>query len=138
MIQSRGVPVRVAVLAVAVTVALAVAVAAIGFGAEAARGAVVGGLVGAAFAAAGPWIIEPLVRDNPGAALPAALVLFLGKGMIVVAVLLLLARWESAQDWLSVRAVALTMLAVVLVALNLQLLDFRNRRVPTYDLGDDD
>ncbi|MEV7397044.1 hypothetical protein [Aeromicrobium sp. NPDC092404] len=138
MIESRGVPARVAAVVVVVSVAIAVAVAAIGFGAEAGRGAAVGGLVGAVFVATGPWILEPLIRSNPSAALPAAMVLFIGKGMVVVAVLLLLARSDSAQDWLSVRAVALSMLAVVLVALNLQLVDFRNRRVPTYDLGDND
>ena len=132
--ESRGVSRRAAVLAVAAVVVAAVVVAALVGGAVAVRGVLVGGVLGAAFVAAGPWLIEPIVRSSPSAAVPAAVALFIGKAMVAVAVLLVIDGSEAATDWLSLRALVLTLVAVVVVAINLQLVDFLNRRSLTYDL----
>lgn len=134
--EPGGVSRTAAVTAVAAVVVVAVVVAAVLDGWFAARGAVVGGLLGAAFVSAGPWMLKPLIRDNPTAAMPAAVALFLGKAIVAAGVLFAIDSSASITDWLSIRALVFTLVAVVLVSLNLQILDFANRRTLTYDLDE--
>jgi ATP synthase protein I len=118
------------------------AVAAAGFGLarglEGVLGAGLGGAVVVVFLGSTPVILTPLVRRSAAMSLPVALT-FLGvKSVAALVVLALLLDVGGLADRIDFMAFGITAIAASLAWTFLQLVAFRNERVPTYDLGNKD
>ncbi|MET0821887.1 MAG: hypothetical protein ABWY58_13050 [Aeromicrobium sp.] len=128
---------RVLLPVVAVT-----AVAAAGFGVarglDGVLGALLGGAVVVVFLGSTPVVLTPLVRRSAAMSLPVALT-FLGvKSVAALVVLALLFDVGGLADRIDFMAFGITAIAASLSWTILQLVAFRNERVPTYDLGNKD
>ena len=118
------------------------AVAAAGFGAakglDGVLGALLGGVVVIVFLGSTPVVLTPLVRRSAAMSLPVALT-FLGvKSVAALVVLALLFDVGGLADRIDFMAFGITAIAASLSWTMLQLVAFRNERVPTYDLGNKD
>ena len=128
---------RVLLPVVAVT-----AVAAAGFGVarglDGVLGALLGGVVVVVFLGSTPVVLTPLVRRSAAMSLPVALT-FLGvKSVAALVVLALLFDVGGLADRIDFLAFGIAAIAASLSWTILQLVAFRNERVPTYDLGNKD
>ena len=128
---------RVLLPVVAVT-----AVAAAGFGVarglDGVLGALLGGAVVVVFLGSTPVVLTPLVRRSAAMSLPVALT-FLGvKSVAALVVLALLLDVGGLADRIDFMAFGIAAIAASLSWTILQLVAFRNERVPTYDLGNKD
>lgn len=115
------------------------AVAAVGFGLAKGSAGVYGSLLGGAvailFLGSTPVILTPLVRRSAAASLPVALT-FLGvKSIAALIVLALLFDIGGLADSIDFFAFGIAAVAASLGWSILQIVAFRNERVPTYDLG---
>ena len=118
------------------------AVAAVGFGVahglDGVLGALLGGVVVIVFLGSTPVVLTPLVRRSAAMSLPVALT-FLGvKSVAALVVLALLFDVGGLADRVDFMAFGITAIAASLSWTILQLVAFRNERVPTYDLGNKD
>jgi len=85
-----------------------------------------------------PVVLTPLVRRSAAMSLPVALT-FLGvKSVAALVVLALLFDVGGLADRIDFMAFGITAIAASLSWTILQLVAFRNERVPTYDLGNKD
>ena len=128
---------RVLLPVVAVTAA-----AAAGFGVarglDGVLGALLGGAVVVVFLGSTPVVLTPLVRRSAAMSLPVALT-FLGvKSVAALVVLALLFDVGGLADRIDFMAFGIAAIAASLSWTILQLVAFRNERVPTYDLGNKD
>ncbi|KAA1373732.1 hypothetical protein [Aeromicrobium fastidiosum] len=129
-----GVAQRVLLPVVGITLVVAV-----GFGLAQGAGGVYGALLGGAvailFLGSTPVILTPLVRRSAAASLPVALT-FLGvKSIAALIVLALLFDIGGLADSIDFLAFGIAAVAASLGWSILQVVAFRNERVPTYDLG---
>ena len=112
---------------------------AVGFGlargADGVYGALLGGAVAILFLGSTPVILTPLVRRSAAASLPVALT-FLGvKSIAALIVLALLFDIGGVADSIDFFVFGMAAIAASLGWTILQIVAFRNERVPTYDLG---
>lgn len=127
---------RRTVLAILLALSAAVVVAsAVAAGGRGAAGAALGAGAGLAFVLAGPWLLEPVMRRSPGAALPAALGLYTVKAVAALVLLAAFIELDRLSDALAPPALAAGLLVVALTWTALQIQGFVRGRVPTYDLG---
>ena len=104
-------------------------------GADGTYGALLGGAVVILFLGSTPIILTPLVRRSPAMSLPVALT-FLGvKSIAALIVLALLFDIGGLADSIDFLAFGIAAVAASLGWSILQIVAFRNERVPTYDLG---
>ena len=122
---------------VAVTAAAATAFG-VAAGLDGVYGALLGGVVVILFLGSTPVVLTPLVRRSAAMSLPVALT-FLGvKSVAALVVLALLFDVGGLADRIDFMAFGITAIAASLAWTILQLVAFRNERVPTYDLGNKD
>lgn len=120
--------------AAAVTL-VGVIIASVVVGLDGAIGAVVGGVVVAAFLGSTPLLLTPVVRASTVLAPVAALGFFTIKAVVVVALLALLFDVGGAADHVDRASLGLTAMAVSLTWTVAHTVAFRRDRTPTYDLG---
>jgi ATP synthase protein I len=118
------------------------AVAAVGFGLAEGTAGVYGALLGGAvvilFLGSTPVILTPLVRRSAAMSLPVALT-FLGvKSVAALVVLALLFDVGGLADRIDFLAFGITAIAASLSWTILQIVAYRNERVPTYDLSNNE
>lgn len=99
-------------------------------------GGLLGGLVVAVFLGSTPVVMNPVARTSPVLSLPAAVLFFLVKAFVAMAVLVLLLDVGGVAQHVDRRSLGLVAVACSLVWTALAARAFRRRRVPTYDLGD--
>lgn len=117
-------------------VALVTAAAATLSGADGAAGAAFGGVAGLVFVLSGPWLLEPVVRRSPAAALPAAVGLYTVKAVAAIVLLAAVVEVDSVGRRLDPAGIASALVAVAVVWTGLQIWGWQRGRVPTYDLDD--
>lgn len=122
---------------VAVTIAAAV-VAGIVSGLEGILGALLAGVVVIGFLGSTPLVLTPVVRASALLSLPAALGFFAIKSIAVLVVLLLLFDVGGVGDRIDATAFGITAVVASLTWTVLQVVAYRNQRVPTYDLGNEE
>jgi ATP synthase protein I len=118
------------------------ALAALAFGVADGQGGVIGALLGGAvvivFLGSTPVILTPLVRRSAAMSLPVALT-FLGiKSLAALILLALLFDVGGLADRIDFMAFGMTVIAATLAWTILQVVAYRNERVPTYDLSNND
>ncbi|MFC5678076.1 hypothetical protein [Aeromicrobium endophyticum] len=129
---------RRVVLPVAGVTALAAASFGAAQGLDGVVGALLGGAVVIVFLGSTPVVLTPLVRRSAAMSLPVALT-FLGvKSVAALVVLALLFDVGGLAGRIDFMAFGITAIAASLAWTILQLVAFRNERVPTYDLGNKD
>lgn len=120
----------------AVVTAVCAVVAALLAGGAGALGAVLGGLVVVLFLGSTPVVLEPLVAASPQLSLGVAVAFFGTKTVAATLALLLLFDVGGIADSVDAASFGLTAALVSVVWTVLQIVAYRNHRVPTYDLGD--
>lgn len=95
-------------------------------------GAVAGGVLGYAFFASTPAVMEPVTRRSPAGSMPVALGLYLVKVLVALVLLALLFNGSA----LSPAALGSTVLAVSVVCTTVTILVYRRSRIPTYRLDE--
>lgn len=125
----------IAIPTAVVTVVCAV-VAAFFAGGAGAVGAALGGLVVVLFLGSTPVILEPLVAASPQLSLGVAVAFFGTKTVAATIALLLLFDVGGIAGSVDAASFGLTAALVSVVWTVLQIVAYRNHRVPTYDLGD--
>lgn len=130
--------IRSVVLPILAVTAICVVVAAFLGGGDSAVGALVGGLLVAVFLSSNTSILETTTKANPQMALLVALTLFTGKVAIMMVLLAVFLNSDTIADHVNAQALGLTLLATSLVSTTLQIVAYRNRRLPTYDLGNNE
>ncbi|REK68998.1 hypothetical protein DX116_19285 [Aeromicrobium endophyticum] len=138
MVVSASSTMRRVVLPVAGVTALAAASFGAAQGLDGVVGALLGGAVVIVFLGSTPVVLTPLVRRSAAMSLPVALT-FLGvKSVAALVVLALLFDVGGLAGRIDFMAFGITAIAASLAWTILQLVAFRNERVPTYDLGNKD
>jgi ATP synthase protein I len=122
------------VLPVLAATLVAALVFGIGRGVDGVLGAVLGGIVVILFLGSTPVILTPLVRASAALSLPVALGFLATKSVAVLVVLALLFDLGGAADHIDPTAFGVAAIAASIVWTALQIVAFRNERVPTYDL----
>lgn len=131
-----GRAVRVVVAVWALSVLLCSLVAGLVQGRPGVLGAVLAGVVVAAFLGSTPLVMNPVARSSPFLAFPVAVLFFLVKAFAAMAVLLLLFDAGGVAEHVDRRAFGLSAVVCSLVWTALYVWRFRRRRVLTYDLDD--
>jgi len=124
---------RIALPVLGVTALVAV-VFGITDGVEGVLGALLGGVVVILFLGSTPVILTPLVKASAMLSLPVALTFLATKSVAVLVVLVLLFDVGGAADSVDATAFGIAAIAASLVWTTLQVVAYRNERVPTYDL----
>jgi len=101
-------------------------------------GAVVGGAVVIGFLGSTPVVLTPLVKASAALSLPVALTFLATKSIAVLVVLVLLFDVGGAAAHIDATAFGIAAIAASLTWTLLQIVAFRNERVPTYDLSNKD
>lgn len=131
--RRRGAALTVLLPVVGVTLVAAAAFG-VASGSHGVYGALLGGAVVILFLGSTPVILTPLVRRSANASLPVALT-FLGvKSIASLIVLALLFDIGGLADRIDFMAFGIAAIAASLAWTILQIVAFRNQRVPTYDL----
>ncbi|NRQ50068.1 hypothetical protein [Aeromicrobium stalagmiti] len=130
--------IRSVVLPVLTVTVVAVVVAALVGGADSAVGALVGGLLVAVFLSSNTSVLETTTKANPQLALLVALTLFTGKVAVMLVLLAVFTSSDQVADHIDSKSLGLTLLAASLLSTVLQVVAYRNQRVPTYDLSNKD
>jgi ATP synthase protein I len=107
-------------------------------GSDGVAGALLGGVVVILFLGSTPVILTPLVKKSAALSLPVALTFLGTKSVAVLVVLALLFDVGGAAEHVDSRAFGLAAIAASLAWTLLQIVAYRNERVPTYDLTDGD
>lgn len=136
LVRSRVLSRRACVAILLAVVALATLALAVLRGAEGAAGAGFGGVAGLVFVLSGPWLLEPVVRRSPAAALPAAVGLYTVKAVAAIVLLAAVVEVDSVSRRLDPAGIATGLVAVAVVWTLLQIWGWQRGRVPTYDLDD--
>lgn len=136
LVRSRVPSRRASVAVLVAVVALVTVVLAVIRGAESAAGAGFGGVAGLVFVLSGPWLLEPVVRRSPAAALPAAVGLYTVKAVAAIVLLAAVVEVDSVGRRLDPAGIAAALVAVAVVWTGLQIWGWQRGRVPTYDLDD--
>jgi ATP synthase protein I len=125
---------------VALPVAAVTAVVTVVFGVldglDGVLGALIGGLAVMAFLGSTPLVLTPLVRKSAAMSLPVALAFLAVKSVAALVVLVLLFDVGGVADRVDSRAFGVAAIAASLAWTVLQVVAYRNQRVPTYDLHD--
>jgi ATP synthase protein I len=116
-----------------VTLAAAV-VAGIVAGIEGSLGALLAGVVVIGFLGSTPLVLTPIVKASALLSLPAALGFFAIKSIAVLVVLVLLFDVAGMGGRIDATAFGITAIVASLTWTVLQVVAYRNQRVPTYDL----
>jgi ATP synthase protein I len=124
---------RIALPVLAVT-ALVALVFGVTDGVEGVLGAALGGVVVILFLGSTPVVLTPLVKASAALSLPVALTFLATKSVAVLVVLVLLFDVGGAADQVDPTAFGVAAIAASLAWTVLQIVAFRNERVPTYDL----
>lgn len=122
------------VLPVAGVTAIVALVAGLLDGRDGVLGALLGGAVVILFLGSTPVILTPLVRRSAAASLPVALGFLAGKSIAVLVALALLFDVGGVADSIDFTAFGMAAIAAALAWTTLQVVAYRNDRVPTYDL----
>lgn len=130
--------VRAVALPVLAVTAVCVVVAAVVGGGDSAAGALVGGALVAVFLSSNTSILETTTKANPQLALLVAMTLFTGKVAVMLVLLAVFLNSDTVADHVDSTALGLTLLGTSLLSTVLQIVAYRNQRVPTYDLHDKD
>jgi ATP synthase protein I len=128
-------PVLLPVLAVTAVVAVVFGVLE---GADGVLGALLGGAVVILFLGSTPIVLTPLVKASAALSLPVALGFLATKSLAVLVVLVLLFDVGGAATHVDSTAFGIAAIAASLAWTALQIVAFRNERVPTYDLTNND
>jgi ATP synthase protein I len=129
---------RAVALPVLVVTLVCVVVAAVVGGGDSAVGALIGGLLVAIFLSSNTSILETTTKANPQMALLIALTLFSGKVAVMLVLLAVFLNSDTVADHIDSKALGITLLVTSLLSTVLQIVAYRNQRVPTYDLGNSD
>jgi ATP synthase protein I len=123
---------------IALPVVLVTAVVAVVFGVtdggDGVLGALLGGAVVILFLGSTPIVLTPLVKASAALSLPVALTFLATKSVAVLVVLVLLFDVGGAGAHVDPAAFGVAAIAASLVWTALQVVAYRNERVPTYDL----
>jgi len=103
-------------------------------GTDGVLGALLGGVVVILFLGSTPVILTPLVKASAMLSLPVALTFLATKSIAVLVVLVLLFDVGGAADSVDSTAFGVAAIAASLTWTLLQVVAYRNERVPTYDL----
>jgi len=122
------------VLPVAGVTAIVALVAGLLDGRDGVLGALLGGAVVILFLGSTPVILTPLVRRSAAASLPVALGFLASKSIAVLVALALLFDVGGVADSIDFTAFGMAAIAAALAWTTLQVVAYRNDRVPTYDL----
>jgi ATP synthase protein I len=125
--------IRIALPVLAVTAIVAV-VFAVTDGLAGVLGAALGGVVVILFLGSTPVVLTPLVKASAALSLPVALTFLATKSVAVLVVLVLLFDVGGAGDHVDSTAFGVAAIAASLTWTLLQVVAYRNERVPTYDL----
>jgi ATP synthase protein I len=125
--------IRIALPVLAVTALVAVAFA-VTDGLAGVLGAALGGVVVILFLGSTPVVLTPLVKASAALSLPVALTFLATKSVAVLVVLVLLFDVGGAADHVDSTAFGVAAIAASLTWTLLQVVAYRNDRVPTYDL----
>ncbi|EFQ83017.1 hypothetical protein HMPREF0063_12226 [Aeromicrobium marinum DSM 15272] len=127
---------RSVILPVLLLTAVCAVVAGFVVGSAGVAGAAVGGGLVAVFLSSNGTILEPATKADPSLALLVSLALFTGKVAVVLVLLAVFLNSDSVAERFDGPSLGFTLLATSLTSTTLQVLQYRRRRVPTYDLGD--
>jgi ATP synthase protein I len=125
--------IRIALPVLAVTALVAV-VFGVTDGLAGVLGAALGGVVVILFLGSTPVVLTPLVKASAALSLPVALTFLATKSVAVLVVLVLLFDVGGAADQVDSTAFGVAAIAASLTWTLLQVVAYRNERVPTYDL----
>lgn len=128
---------RVVLPVVAVTAVVAVVLGVLE-GRDGVLGSVLGGAVVVLFLGSTPVILTPLVARSAAASLPVALGFLAGKSIAVLVALALLFDVGGVADAIDFTAFGIAAIAASVAWTVLQVVAYRNERVPTYDLSNKD
>ncbi|MCW2840463.1 MAG: hypothetical protein JWR55_1946 [Aeromicrobium sp.] len=103
-------------------------------GLEGVLGAALGGAVVIVFLGSTPVVLTPLVRASAALSLPVALTFLATKSVAVLVVLVLLFDVGGAARHVDSTAFGIAAIAASLAWTLLQVVAYRNDRIPTYDL----
>jgi len=107
-------------------------------GAGGVLGAIIGGVVVISFLGSTPLVLTPLVKRSVALSLPVALGFLATKSIAVLVVLALLFDVGGVAQDVDSRAFGIAAIAASLTWTLVQIVAFRNERVPTYDLSNTD
>ncbi|PRW64631.1 hypothetical protein [Actinopolyspora mortivallis] len=124
---------RTAAWPAVVTVLVSVVVAAFWVGAQGALGALIGGVIASASSLLTLWLMRMTSDSHPMFVMVAALGGYIGKMLVLFAVVTLLRVFTAVH----VPAVAIAILATVLVWTFAEVRAFRRTRIPTIALAND-
>jgi len=128
---------RILLPVVAVTAVVAIVLGVLE-GVDGVAGAALGGGIVILFLGSTPVILTPLVRRSVALSLPVALGFLATKSIAVLIVLALLFDVGGVAENVDSRAFGIAAIAASLVWTILQVVAYRNERVPTYDLSNKD
>lgn len=124
---------RIALPVLAVTAVVALVFGLVS-GVDGVLGALLGGAVVILFLGSTPVVLTPLVKASAMLSLPVALTFLATKSIAVLVVLVLLFDVGGAAAHVDSTAFGIAAIAASLAWTVLQIVAFRNERVPTYDL----
>lgn len=101
-------------------------------------GALIGGLAVIAFLGSTPLVLTPMVKKSAAMSLPVAMGFLAVKSVAALVVLVLLFDVGGVADRVDPRAFGVAAIAASLAWTVLQIVAYRNQRVPTYDLHDNE
>ncbi len=129
--------VRTSLPAALVVVAVCVVVSAVLAGRQGALGAGVGGLLVCGLFLMNPPALGPVTKVMPQVSLPVALLFFLTKVLLVLALLTLLLDPDRLGASIDDMALVLSVVVLTLTWVGLLVRDHARRRIAVYDLPDD-
>lgn len=129
---------RIVILPVLAITAVCAVVAGFLGGTDSVVGALVGGLMVSLFLSSSASILEPVTKKEPSLSLLVALTLFTGKVAVMLVLLAVFLNSDDLASKVDGRALGLTVLITSLCCTVLQIMQYRRRRIPAYDLSDDE
>ena len=135
---SRWGSTRTIVVAVAAVTVVVAVVFAFTDGVAGVLGALLGGVVVMLFLGSTPLLLTPMVKASAALSLPVALGFLATKSVAALVVLVLMFDVGGVTDHVDPMAFGIAAIAASIAWSSLQIVAYRNQRVPTYDLGNKD